>query len=579
MSLAGGGSFVWVSVELEVDSVALQGTLDSFSLPDVLRLLAGTGKSGCLQVEGDRGEGNVWVEAGAIVAARAERALDDASIDEVVFELLRYGDGSFRFAADEKAPEPDEPHEVDHALRNATELLNEWRELEAVVPSLAHRVRIAPELTVDQVTVDAERWKTLVAMATGPSVDELGSALSQGELAVSRTVSDLVELGVAVVEEPNADAPQRGEMSTSSRATGATRRPRAERKVPERGTAEPAASANDEALRSANLNGQRTQSDRRPDRREQRNRRERDTRAPSSPAARASENGTDEAPQSGGSAPANGKLPRRSRTTGQRSGAGRGAGQGRPLGANGAASVTRPGPSGPAATQATPPSSPFANGSVLPSQGLPPGPEAIPSSRTAAPLPTSTSGGLVGLPPFDNHESAGLPGGSALDAGLLGPSPLPPTTGQVPMVAASSLPPDLSWAAEDDDAPLGGPRAIGGAEPPVSPPLGTPPPVPPAPPSAHPQLMNTGRSPLAVPGPHDEPLSPRAQRANSVGPIGDGETAAHVAVMSPDARHAVESIIGPSGGGSGVVPAAGATPEESSQRGALLGFLASVRST
>ncbi|MGH2685947.1 MAG: DUF4388 domain-containing protein, partial [Actinomycetota bacterium] len=49
--------------------MALQGTLDTFALPDVLRLLASTAKSGCLRVRGSRGEGEIWFESGAVVAA------------------------------------------------------------------------------------------------------------------------------------------------------------------------------------------------------------------------------------------------------------------------------------------------------------------------------------------------------------------------------------------------------------------------------------------------------------------------------------------------------------------------------
>jgi hypothetical protein len=547
----------------------------------VLRLLAGTGKTGCLQVEGDRGEGNVWVEAGAVVAARAERSLDDAPVSEVVFELLRFGSGSFRFAADEKAPKSDESHEVEQALRQATELLNEWRELEAVVPSLEHRVSIAPELTVDQVTVDAERWKTLVALAKGTSVGELGTSLAQGELAVSRTVSDLVELGIVVVEEPAAastpqEAPQSGAASPSPRATGASRRSRAQRTEADDGATN--------GRRSAKTNGQREPRER-PDPRDRPD--QRDRRAAPSPAAHSREDREDD-PQ-----PTNGKLPRRSRSTGQRSGQRQGR-QGRQVGSNGAGPLTagRPGPSGSPISMANPSSSPFADGSVLPSGQTPVSSPALagglapqPTVHSPVPQPTSASAGLSGLPPFDNTDLPGGFAGSALDAGLLGPSPLPMDTGQVPMVAASSLPPDLSWAAEDDDAPLGG-APLGAS---LSPPMGTPPVVPPAPPSANQSvpsgslgasdgpgsaLRTTGRSPLATPN----PLAPPPHPAPPVGPMGDGETAAHVAVMSPDARHAVESIVGPSGGGSGLVPAAGATAEESNQRGALLGFLASVRS-
>ena len=48
--------------------MALQGTLDTFALADVLRLLAATTKTGRLQIDGDRGVGSIWLVDGAVVA-------------------------------------------------------------------------------------------------------------------------------------------------------------------------------------------------------------------------------------------------------------------------------------------------------------------------------------------------------------------------------------------------------------------------------------------------------------------------------------------------------------------------------
>ena len=81
-------------------ALALQGTLDTFSLPDVLKLLATTSKTGRLRIDGDRGQGSVWMREGRVVDADADRSVDGAPTDEVVFELLRFGSGSFAFDAE-----------------------------------------------------------------------------------------------------------------------------------------------------------------------------------------------------------------------------------------------------------------------------------------------------------------------------------------------------------------------------------------------------------------------------------------------------------------------------------------------
>src|SRR5918996_372166 len=183
-------------------ALALQGTLDTFSLPDVLRLLATTAKTGRLRIDGDRGQGSVWLRDGSIVDADADRAVEGAPTDEVIFELLRFGSGSFAFDSDAQTLHGERSDQVEDLLPRANGLLSEWTELEAVVPSMDHRVSLSTELSTDEVTIDADRWRSVVAVGGGHTVGELGSALGLSELHVSRAVRDLVELGVAEVAEP-----------------------------------------------------------------------------------------------------------------------------------------------------------------------------------------------------------------------------------------------------------------------------------------------------------------------------------------------------------------------------------------
>jgi hypothetical protein len=200
----------------EVGSLALQGNLGTFALPEVLRLLASTRKTGCLHVEGDRGRGSVWFDEGSVAAATAGRAVNAVPVDEVVFELLRYRRGSFRFSLDEQPPlETVQVLDLESTLLRALQLLDEWRALEAVVPSLSHRVELTPELAVGHVTVDAGRWLILAAIADGTSVGKLAETLGMGEIDVSRAVSDLVDMGVVQVAPPAGTQPQSSSPSSS----------------------------------------------------------------------------------------------------------------------------------------------------------------------------------------------------------------------------------------------------------------------------------------------------------------------------------------------------------------------------
>jgi hypothetical protein len=186
--------------------VALQGTIETFALPDVMRLLASTKKTGCLRLTGTRGSGSVWVDTGAIVASEASGARHAGSPVDVFFELLRYDDGDFVFDADVVADEPGKASDVESTLEAADKMLTEWRSIEAVVPSLDAWVELAPELTDDEITIDRDRWRLLVTVAAGTTVGSLGDTFELGELAVSRQVKELVEAGVVKVGDAPADA-------------------------------------------------------------------------------------------------------------------------------------------------------------------------------------------------------------------------------------------------------------------------------------------------------------------------------------------------------------------------------------
>jgi hypothetical protein len=177
-------------------TVALQGTLDTFALPDVLRLLAATKKTGRLRLSGERGSGSLWVNAGAVSAIEATHAPHAVEPVDALFELLRFDHGSFTFDADAVHDEPGPAADVEELLQAAEALLAEWRQIESVVPSLDAWVTLRRELTGPEVTIDQARWTTLVAVGGGATVRRMADDLCLAELPVSRAVRDLAELGV-----------------------------------------------------------------------------------------------------------------------------------------------------------------------------------------------------------------------------------------------------------------------------------------------------------------------------------------------------------------------------------------------
>jgi hypothetical protein len=177
--------------------VALQGTLETFALADVLRLLASTKKTGILRIDGDRGHGELQVADGDLVAASASGAPRAERPAEVLFELLRYEDGVFVFDTEASASGSYNDN-VEEALADAEEQLGEWREIEAVIPSPTRLLRLVAERD-REITLTARQWAAVVAIGSGRTSLELGERLSLTELPATRLARDLVELGAVVV--------------------------------------------------------------------------------------------------------------------------------------------------------------------------------------------------------------------------------------------------------------------------------------------------------------------------------------------------------------------------------------------
>ncbi|MDA8047449.1 MAG: DUF4388 domain-containing protein [Actinomycetota bacterium] len=182
--------------------MSLKGSLQTVALPEVLRFLSGTGKSGEFHVSGSNGEGRLWYTDGRISGFRAERA---AEAHEAIFQMLRITDGDFDFSADREPPEGAEAVEsvdLDSAIEAAEARLAEWLRIVEVVPSLAHRLRLRAEAPGECVELAATQWAMVVAISQGGTVGEVIAGQGQQEFDGCAAVRDLVEAGLVEVSEP-----------------------------------------------------------------------------------------------------------------------------------------------------------------------------------------------------------------------------------------------------------------------------------------------------------------------------------------------------------------------------------------
>ncbi|HVF31617.1 MAG TPA: DUF4388 domain-containing protein, partial [Acidimicrobiales bacterium] len=192
-------------------TVSLQGSLETFALPDVLVLLSSTKKDGELRVVSGRVDGRVWLEKGQMVHANVGGR--ETPFVDAIFELLRLDAGTFNFEADSPAPSRSEPHMIDLVLADAQVRLGEWNEIARVVPHLDAVVDMVAVVPNDEVVVSRDQWGLLRRVAGGRSVHELMNDLGRTEFDTCKTVKGLVDAGLASIDvdaQPRAAAPAPG---------------------------------------------------------------------------------------------------------------------------------------------------------------------------------------------------------------------------------------------------------------------------------------------------------------------------------------------------------------------------------
>jgi len=225
---------------------ALQGDLDSFSLADVVRLLATTGGTGVLRIERGSMTGRVFfvdgcltyattrdgdgsVEALSRLGTRPERERrgrnpggrwpDPArplilqQISEVLIRLAHGSGGRFWFVRGVETraygTEEIQRFEAEEVLDAASARRAEWAKIVQIVPDTSIHFVVRPRLAdgVSEVVVDAETWPILAAIGGGASIQEVAERLNLFELSAAGLVADLYSRGLIVREHGRGSVP------------------------------------------------------------------------------------------------------------------------------------------------------------------------------------------------------------------------------------------------------------------------------------------------------------------------------------------------------------------------------------
>ena len=190
----------------------LQGTLETLALPELLGLLSQSRKTGALWLDAANSSAVLYIVEGRCCAAESSDAGEPlaegsallARVIDVCFSVERADDGTFRFGPEEPQWACEETVDLEVAIDELGRLVEEWRDIQAVIPSLDCRIRLADELGVEELTVDRERWQLIVSLDGRRSVRDLVRKTNRPVLDVCHAILALVDSGAVNVGPPPA---------------------------------------------------------------------------------------------------------------------------------------------------------------------------------------------------------------------------------------------------------------------------------------------------------------------------------------------------------------------------------------
>jgi hypothetical protein len=184
--------------------VGLQGTLDTFSLAEILGLLEQARQTGALGVAGPDGHGTLYVTAGRFCAGEAAdyagpvetREELEVRLIDVCFHLFRFSTGSFEFVPNRTPSWPaDRGADIAPIVGRVERILRDWHETEIYIPSFDVQFELNDDNDDETVTLNRSSLKVLALLEGGKSVRAIARELRCSVIEVAPTVRDLVEQG------------------------------------------------------------------------------------------------------------------------------------------------------------------------------------------------------------------------------------------------------------------------------------------------------------------------------------------------------------------------------------------------
>jgi hypothetical protein len=196
--------------------VGLQGTLDTFSLAEVLGLIEHARQTGALAVTGPGGHGTLYVTAGRFCAGEAadysgpveDRHALDVRLIDVCFHLFRFEAGAYEFIVNQAPPwKAERATDIAPIVETCEQIVRAWPAVEAVLPNFDVRPQQADDLPEESLTLSRTAFKLFTMVDGKRTVRQIAREAGHSVVEVGPVLRDLIEHGAITLEETATRSP------------------------------------------------------------------------------------------------------------------------------------------------------------------------------------------------------------------------------------------------------------------------------------------------------------------------------------------------------------------------------------
>jgi hypothetical protein len=179
--------------------------------------------------------GHLLIQAGYVTNSDIIQSVRQYILD-VVYKLFTWGDGLFRFEANE-LPTPEHitiPIDLESVIMEGSRRLKEWEILQDELPDLDVSLRFTdqPDARLRNINLTVEEWRVISFINPRNTIRQIARANNLSDFEIRRIVYGMLQAGLVEFVEPPQPAPSAKKEKAETKVSSAVAEARAEQQSP-----------------------------------------------------------------------------------------------------------------------------------------------------------------------------------------------------------------------------------------------------------------------------------------------------------------------------------------------------------